>query len=169
MIEVTVGRIGRPHGVRGEVTVEVRTDEPDRRFVVGTRLRDERSGRPFTVAGVRWHQGRLLLTFDELGDRTAAEAARGVLLVCDVDESETPDDDEEFYDRQLVGLAVHDASDARVGEITAVLHPPAQDLLEIRTAAGTVLIPFVAALVPVVDLDARLVRLAAVDGLLDTP
>lgn len=166
MIEVTVGRIGRPHGVRGEVTVEVRTDEPDRRFVVGARLRDESSGRPLTISAARWHQGRLLVGFDEITDRTAAEEARGVILVTDVPDDETPEDDQEYYDRQLIGLAVRDAHDAIVGEIVAVVHLPAQDALEVRTPDGPRLVPFVTALVPVVDLDARFVRLADVDGLL---
>jgi len=170
-IDVVVGRIGKPHGIRGEVTVEVRTDEPDRRFAVGTTVRAERpSGGPapwpaLTVTGARWHQTTLLLRFDELTDRTTAESARGLLLHADVAADETPDDPEEFYDHQLVGLFAEDLEGRPLGEVTAVLHG-AQDLLQIRTADGRdALVPFVAALVPEVDVPGRRVVVADRPGL----
>jgi 16S rRNA processing protein RimM len=158
---LVVGRIGRPHGLRGEVSVEPRTDEPDRRFAAGARLTAERN-RPgtheaatFTVRGSRWHSGRLLVTFEELTDRDAAEGARGTLLVVPVDPEETPDDPEEFYDHQLVGLAVVLATGEAVGEVAEVVHGAAQDLLVVRAPDREVLVPFVAALVPEVDLPGR--------------
>jgi 16S rRNA processing protein RimM len=162
--QVTVGRIGRPHGVRGEVSVEVRTDEPDRRFHEGARLavRAPRAGAPvpdpLTVTGTRWHQGRLLVTFAETRDRTAAEALRDCLLLVDVDPDVRPDDPEEFYDHQLVGLAVRARDEAGVrpvGSVTEVLHSGAQDLLVVRRDDGReVMVPFVAALVTEVDVTA---------------
>ena len=103
-IEVIVGVIGRAHGVRGEVAVEPRTDEPERRFAPGQRLRAEGSARVFTVGTARDHSGRLLVHFEELTDRTAAEAVRGTRLLSDVPPTEVPNEDGEFYDRQLVGL-----------------------------------------------------------------
>ena len=139
-IEVVVGRIGKPHGLRGEVTVEVRTDEPDRRFADGTTLRAEPppgSASPpasLTVRRTRWHQGRLLVTFEELGDRDAAEGARGIMLHTEVDPDERPDDPDEFYDHQLVGLAAYDVAGTRLGEVTGLVHGGAQDLLTMRTA-----------------------------------
>jgi 16S rRNA processing protein RimM len=175
--EVVVGRIGRPHGVRGEVSVEPRTDEPDRRFVPGTVLGteaprtaptgpDARPGR-LTVRAVRWHQDRLLVTFDELADRTAAESARGLLLLTEVPEDARPDDPEEFYDHQLVGLRVVTTDGRDVGEVRAVIHGAAQDLLAVRPEAGPeALVPFVAALVPEVDLAGRRVVVADRPGLL---
>jgi 16S rRNA processing protein RimM len=157
-IEVVVGRVGKPHGLRGEVTVEVRTDEPERRFAVGTTLRAERPGgsappwRELTVAATRWHQTTLLVRFDELHDRTTAESARGLLLHADVPANESPDCPEEYYDHQLVGLAAEDLDGRPLGEVSVVLHG-AQDLLQIRTRDGRdALVPFVAALVPEVDL-----------------
>ncbi|GAA0971414.1 Ribosome maturation factor RimM [Nocardioides aquaticus] len=170
-IEVVVGRLGKPHGLRGELTVELRTDEPERRFAVGAVLRTEppRGGafphRSLEVTATRWHQGVLLATFAGLEDRTAAESARGVLLRADVDPSERPEDPEEFYDHQLVGLAVHDLDGTRIGEVTALQHG-AQDLLVVRTPDGRdALVPFVSALVPEVDLDARRVVVADRPGL----
>ena len=174
--EVVVGRIGRPHGVRGEVTVELRTDEPERRFadgaVLGTRLPsgDPPSGdRPttLTVASTRWHQSRLLVGFDRVADRTGAAALRGLTLVVDVDDDETPDDPEEFYDHQLVGLTVLTTDGATVGELTEVIHGAGQDLIAVHTADDReVLVPFVSALVPVVDVAAGRVEVADRPGLL---
>jgi 16S rRNA processing protein RimM len=175
--EVVVGRIGRAHGVRGDVSVEPRTDEPQRRFADGAVLRTRTPQgtaptppRPssLTVAGTRWHQSRLLVTFAELGDRTAAETVRGLTLVTDVDTSETPEDPEEFYDHQLVGLSIVVADGARVGEVTEVVHGAGQDLLVVRAADGReVLVPFVSALVPVVDVAAGRIEVVDRPGLLN--
>jgi 16S rRNA processing protein RimM len=160
--EVVVGRIGKAHGLKGEVSVEPRTDEPDRRFAVGAVLATETPrggvphgpGRPtsLTVNAVRWHQSRLLVTFEEIHDRNEAEAARGLVLLCSVDEGETPDDPDEFYDHQLIGLTVVTTEGEPVGELTEVLHSFAQDLLSVKAADGQeILIPFVTELVPSVD------------------
>ena len=165
-VEVVVGVVGRAHCLRGDVAIDLRTDEPDRRFAVGQVLRDEVGGRRLTVASSRYHSGRLLVQFDELGDRTAVEAVRGVRLVVDVPVDEVPTDDGEYYDRQLVGLRVRDAAGVDVGSVSEVVHLPAQDALEVSTAEGPRLVPFVQDLVPVVDLDQGFVRLADVPGLL---
>lgn len=167
-VEVIVGRLGRAHGIRGEVAVEPRTDEPDRRFAAGAELREEGGPRVFTVVASRWHAERLLVRFAELVDRTAAEAARGIVLVTDAPADERPADDDEFYDRQLVGLSVLSADGTPAGTVRGVLHL-AQDLLEVQTDTGVRLVPFVEALVPEVDLAAGHVRLADVAGLLDDP
>ena len=157
---LVVGRIGKAHGLRGEVSVEPRTDEPDRRFAVGARLGVE-SKRPgsldtttLTVARTRWHSGRLLVTFEEIADRNAAEDARGTMLVVPVDPDERPDDPEEFYDHQLVGLAVVTTSGEPLGDLTEVVHGAAQDLLVVAQGDREVLVPFVSELVPEVDLAA---------------
>ena len=171
-IEVVVGRIGKPHGIRGEVTLDVRTDEPERRFAPGTTLRaeapagaDRRPSR-LTVARARWHQSTLLVTFEELADRNAAEAARGTVLYATIGLDETPDDPEEFYDHQLVGLDVVDVDGTPLGTVKALVHGSAQDLLTVRTADGRdALVPFVSALVPEVDLEAGRVVVADRPGL----
>ena len=166
-LEVVVGVIGRAHGIRGDVTIDVRTDEPERRFAVGQVLRAEEGPRRFTVTAARDHSGRLLVHFAELPDRTAAEAARSTVLVADVDPSELPDEEDAYYDHQLVGLSVLAADGSRVGTVRDVLHLPLQDTLEVDTPAGVRLVPFVAAVVPTVDLDARALHLADVVGLLE--
>src|SRR4051795_10365456 len=158
-VELVVGRVGKPHGLRGEVTVEVRTDEPERRFARGSTLRAQPppgsacSLRRLTVAGSRWHQSVLLVTFDELADRTAAEAARGIVLHASIPADATPDDPDEFYDHQLIGLAVHDLEGTLLGSVAGLVHGGAQDLLRVTTPDGReALVPFVKALVPEVDL-----------------
>jgi 16S rRNA processing protein RimM len=172
--DVVVGRIGRPHGVRGEVTVELRTDEPESRFADGARLTvTTPHGRPaehtvLTVSGTRWHQERLLVRFDELADRDAAERARGCLLRTSLPADATPADDEEFYDFQIVGLAVVTDTGEPAGTVSAVLHPGSQDLLVVsREGRPDALVPFVAALVPEVDLDSGRLVVADRPGLLD--
>ncbi|MDO5534771.1 MAG: ribosome maturation factor RimM [Propionibacteriaceae bacterium] len=164
-VDVLVGTIGRAHGLRGEVSVHVRTDEPERRFAVGASL--TASGRPRTVASARWHSGTLLLGLSGVTDRTAAEALRGVELWASVPADEAPAEDGEYWDRQLFGLTVLDADGEPAGTIAEVLHLPAHDVLVVSTARGERLVPFVNEIVPVVDLAAGHVRLAAVGGLLD--
>ncbi len=146
---VVVGRIGPAHGLKGEVFVEPRTDEPERRFAAGAELRAP--GRNLTVQAARTHSGRLVVRFAEIADRNAAEAARGTELSVAITAAERPDDPEEFYDHQLVGLRVETLDGEVVGELARVEHNAAQDLLVIRTTDREVLFPFVAALVPEVD------------------
>jgi 16S rRNA processing protein RimM len=164
---IIVGVIGRPHGVRGEVVVELRTDEPQRRFAPGQVLGEEEGMRAFTVRSVRDHSGRFLVRFAEVDDRAAAEAVRGARLIATVEPDERPAEPGEFYDRHLIGLTATTPDGIEVGIVVSVLHLPAQDVLEIQTATGARLVPFVAALVPEVDLDEGRLTVLDVAGLLD--
>lgn len=166
VIEVAIGVIGRAHGVRGEVTVKPRTDEPGLRFAPGTEVRIEGQQRRLTVDDSREHGGRLLVRFREVMDRTVAETLRGARLVVDVDPEARPDRPEEFYDRQLIGLVVLDSTGHEIGRIAGIAHLPGQDLLEVDLGGSVRLVPFVADLVPEVDLEAGRLRLAEVPGLL---
>ena len=131
-MQLVVGRITRPHGVRGEVTVEVRTDEPDRRFAVGMTLAtDPPDAGPLTVEAARWHSGRLLITFAGVGDRDQAEELRGTWLTLDPAEAGPTGDPDEFHDFQLIGLTVVTTSGQPVGVVTDVRHF-GQDLLVIE-------------------------------------
>lgn len=152
-VEVVVGVVGKAHGLRGDVVVELRTDEPDVRFAVGAVLGIEDASATLTVATVRdVAGGHLVVRFLEASDRTAAEALRGRVLTVSVDPAERPDDPEEYYDRQLRELRVLDPDGRELGVVTEVVHLPSQDLLEVRTAQGDRLVPFVSELVPTVDL-----------------
>ncbi|UBU15315.1 ribosome maturation factor RimM [Nonomuraea gerenzanensis] len=166
-MQLVVGRIGRPHGVRGDVTVEVRTDDPELRFAAGTPITTDPADRgPLVVAGRRWHKGVLLLTFEGVADRDAAEELRGTMLVIDSSEVTPSDDPDEFHDHQLIGLAVQTVSGEPVGEVTDVLHH-GQDLLVVRRKGQEeALIPFVRALVPEVDVEAGRLVVDPPEGLL---
>ena len=166
---VTVGRIGRAHGIKGEVGVDVRTDEPERRFADGaTVVTSARVPRTLTVASSRWHSGRLLVKFAEVPDRTAAEQLRNLVVQAEIDEDERPEDPDEYYDRELIGLSVRTTDGVEAGEVIDVVHLPSQDLLEIRRPAGNaVLVPLVEELVPELSVDKGYVVVADRPGLLD--
>jgi 16S rRNA processing protein RimM len=170
-MQLVVGRITRPHGVRGDLAVEVRTDDPELRLAAGAMLETEPAvAGPLTVAGTRWHSGRLLVRFAGVDDRTAAEALRGTLLLVDAADLEDLPDPDTYRDHQLIGLTVFGPDGAAVGSVADVLHH-GQDLLVVAgsgpRAGAEILIPFVAAIVTEVDLEAGLVRVDPPAGLLD--
>jgi 16S rRNA processing protein RimM len=166
---VIVGRIGRAHGIKGEVGIIVRTDEPDRRFADGAELvTTTEPPRTLTVESTRWHSGKLLAKFVGAPDRTAAELLRNLELQAEIGEDERPEETDEYYDRELIGLAVRTTDGVEAGEVIDVIHLPSQDLLEIRRPAGNaVLVPLVEELVPEIDLDGKFVLVADRPGLLD--
>lgn len=164
---VVVGRIGRPHGVKGAVSIEVRTDEPERRFEVGAQLLTD-TGLELMVTSSTWHSGRLLLTFEGYDDRNAIEQLRNQLVSVDRPEDEEPEDPEEFYDSALVDCQVVDASGTVIGTVQTVAHLPAQDMLVVRTSdEREVLVPFIEMFVPTVDIANKRVVITPPDGLLD--
>ncbi|MGW4893883.1 ribosome maturation factor RimM [Kitasatospora sp. NPDC004240] len=168
-MQLVVGKIGRAHGIRGDVSVEVRTDEPELRLGPGAvLLTDPASTGPLTVESGKVHSGRLLLRFAGVKDRNAAEALRGTILIAEVDPEERPDDPEEYYDHQLIGLDVVLLDGTPVGELTEVVHLPYQDLLTVTTPDGTeVLVPFVSRIVPTIDLENQRAVLDPPPGLID--
>jgi len=171
-VRLSVGRVVRPHGVRGEVLVEIVTDTPHARFAPASRLHVEARG-SVLVAASRPHQGRWLLQLAGVDDRDAAEALRGAALSVEVTDDELDVDGEFFPDVRLIGLrarrhGVDGSPGDALGVVAGVLHLPAQDLLEVQTEAGpVVLVPFVRAIVPVVDLAAGLVLIDPPGGLFD--
>ncbi|WP_431969489.1 ribosome maturation factor RimM [Nocardia sp. bgisy134] len=172
-MELVVGRVAKSHGVRGELVVEIRTDEPEERFAVGATLRGRlpRSTevRDFTVESAREHSGRLLVFLAGIADRTAADALRGTLFLVDSEDLPPSDDPDEFYDHELEGLTVQLTDGAVVGTVTEVLHSAAGELLSVRAAddGREILIPFVTAIVPTVSIADRLVVIDPPEGLLD--
>jgi 16S rRNA processing protein RimM len=167
-MQVTVGRIGRAHGIRGAVVVGVRTDEPELRFAKGSRLDTDPSGvGPLTVAATKLHSGELLVRFEGIHDRNAAEELRGTWLLVDSATIAPPDDPDEFNDTDLVGLAVRTVDGTAVGTVDDVLHP-AQDVLVVKTPdAREIMIPFVKAIVPEVDIRSGILVIDPPEGLLN--
>jgi 16S rRNA processing protein RimM len=172
-MRVIVGRVGRPHGIRGEVVIGVRTDEPDLRFAVGATLDVQQDvqadhGQALTVASARWHSGQLLVAFDGITDRTTAGELTGSWLSVDSSQLPAIPDPDEFRDHELIGLSVRTSAGEEVGVVTDVLHH-GQDVLVVRRAGQNdeCLVPFVKAIVPEVDVAAGVLVIDPPPGLLD--
>ena len=177
-VELLVGRVVKSHGIRGEVSVEVTTDEPEARFVVGEVLTGRQGGREhrLTIDSVRGHQNRLLIKFAEIADRNAADSLRGTRFFGAPRESEPGE--EGFYDHELEGLDVRVPDGAIVGTVREVLHTAAGEILAVRPAGGgaDILVPFVNAIVTsisvvdgVLDIDPPVGLLDLADAETDTP
>ncbi|OIK29076.1 ribosome maturation factor RimM [Streptomyces malaysiense] len=168
-MQLVVARIGRAHGIKGEVTVEVRTDEPELRLAPGAVLAtDPAATGPLTIETGRVHSGRLLLRFAGVTDRTGAEALRNTLLIADVDPEEMPEGEDEYYDHQLMDLDVVTEDGVEVGRITEISHLPSQDLFIVERPDGTeVMIPFVEEIVSEIDLREQRAVITPPPGLID--
>ena len=168
-MEYRIGKVIKTHGVRGEVVVEPTTDDVDKRYIVGAVLRGSAGGgneRDLTIETLRAHKGRLLVKFEEIPDRTAGDALRGMQFFAEPLEHNPEEDG--FYDHELEGLDVlHDG--VVIGEVSGVIHGPASTLLSVNLLNGKedVLIPFVDAIVPEVDLEAGALSITPPEGLLD--
>lgn len=163
---LTVAIIGGPHGLKGEVRLDLRTDDPGRRLAEGSVLETEPADAgPLTVARTRRSADATYVIFEEARDRTAAESLRGVRLVVESDEDED-DDDEGWYPHQLVGLRAVHVDGRELGTVADLEHLPAQDVLVVTEPdGGEARVPFVAELVPDVDTDAGTVTLDPPRGL----
>lgn len=150
-MRLLVGRIGRAHGIAGEATIEVRTDEPENRFAIGARVQTDDHG-DLLITSHRWHNGILLLGFENISDRNGIETLRDTLMYCEVDIDAPGDDADDYHVLQLIGCTAFLQSGEKFGEVRDVINLPGQDVLAIDTANGEVLIPFVRQLVPEVDI-----------------
>ncbi|MFB7538508.1 ribosome maturation factor RimM [Streptomyces zaomyceticus] len=168
-MQLVVARIGRAHGIKGEVTVEVRTDEPELRLGPGAVLfTDPATAGPLTIETGRVHSGRLLLRFEGVRDRTGAEALRNTLLIAEVDPAEMPEEEDEYYDHQLIDLDVVLADGTEVGRIIEISHLPSQDLFIVECPDGSeLMIPFVGEIVTEIDLEEQRAVIDPPPGLID--
>ncbi len=169
MTQLQVGRIGRAHGIRGEVTVTPLTDDPASRFAVGVQLQTDSATRPvLTVSGARQSGPVQVVGFEGIVDRNTAELLRGIGLFVDAGSLPAPDDEDEFYDHQLVGLAVHHRNGELLGAVVDVMHPPAAPVLVVTRPDGSEeLVPFVRAIVPEVDVAGGRVVVDPPDGMFE--
>ena len=165
-MRVAVARIGRALGIKGELLIDVLTDEPERRLAPGCEVL--LGDRVLVIATERDHGKRIALRFVGVDDRTAAEALTGGLLEIERDPDERPEDPEEFYDDQIIGLRACHVDGVEIGLVTEVIHLPSQDLLAVKGVDATeLLIPFVVEIVPTVDLEGGRVLSDPPPGLLD--
>lgn len=167
---VQVGRIGRAHGIRGAVTVAPTTDDPAARFAAGSVLRTGPADGTLTVERHYWTGSMLVVVFEGITDRNTAETMRGTTLHVTLDSLPLPEDEDDFYDHQLVGLAAVDPTGAALGAVVDVLHLPAAPVLVIRRESGSdELVPFVKAIVPTIDLAAGRLVIDPPDGMFPDP
>ncbi|WP_025273750.1 ribosome maturation factor RimM [Haloglycomyces albus] len=165
MTDVVVGRVAKPHGLKGEVAIEVHTDRPEERFTVGARAETDQES--LTVESVRFHKGRPVVRFAEARGRDAAEKLRGRFLYMDVATDEDVDDDE-IHDIDLIGMEVVEHDGDAVGTVRRVDHGPAHETLVVsRSDRGTALIPFVADMIIDIDVEEGVISVDLPDGLLD--
>ena len=166
-MQVVVARVGKAHGLRGEVTVQVLTGAPDERFVPGATFATEPAAAgPLVLRSARDNNGILLLGFENTDDRSGAEALRGIKLLANP--LEDPGDEDTWFERELVGLKAVSIDGTHLGEVTALEPRPAQDLLVLRLTDGReVRVPFVTAIVPEVDIEGGRVVLDPPPGLMD--
>jgi len=165
-MKVTVARIGKAHGLKGEVALDVRTDIPEQRLVPGAVFETGDSGLPqLTITKVRQASGRWYVGFEQITDRNGAEDARGIELLID---GETSDEDDAWYVHELVGLAAERPDGSRVGEVVELLDLPAHDVLVVKEPSGNrAMIPFIEAFVPEVDVPGGRVIVTPPYGLLE--
>lgn len=166
-----VGRLTKAHGLKGALKVELYTDEPERRFVPGASFslqvppESPWHNRSVELAELRWYNEQPVAFFKGIDDRTAAETLVKAILWVDKDDAEELEPDT-WYDHQLVGL--HIIVDGRkVGVVARVDHLPAQDLIVVKTSGDDVLVPFVRAIVPTVDIQAGQITMTPPGGLFD--
>lgn len=165
---VAVGRIGPARGVRGDLFVEPWTDTPDERFAPGTRLRTEPAeAGPLTVEAASTAGGKLVVRFAGVADRVAAEALRGIRLLVPAADRAPLDDPDEFYDTDLVGLRAREVGGGELGPVVDVVHAAGASYLVLDLSGRECLVPFVAAVVPTVDVAAGLVLVDPPEGLFD--
>ena len=163
-MQLVVGRIGRAHGVLGEATIEVQTDDPDIRFQVGNKLTLD-DGRELTIRSSRWHNQILLLAFDGIADRNQIEELRDQLISSDVDLGLLAPG--EYHFQQLIGCEVFQQTGELIGIVDEILKSPGQDLLSVSRAAGRVLIPMVKQIIIEIDVLAKKIIVNPPEGLLD--
>jgi len=170
--QLRVGRLTKAHGLKGALKLELYTDDPEHRFVPGAQFSlqvptgSKWHGKSIELAELRWYNGQPVGFFAGVTDRTEAETLVKAILWVDQDSTELPQEDDAWYDHQLAGLKV--VRDGQtVGTIARVDHLPAHDLLAVKTEAGEVLVPFVKAIVPTVDIAAGIVTVTPPAGLLE--
>lgn len=163
-MQLVVGRIGRAHGVQGEATIELRTDDPEIRFAVGQTV-TLADGRSLKISGNRWHNQILLLSFSGINDRNQIGELRDQLLYAEVDTNST--EPGEYHFQQLIGSQVVLPDGSNLGLVTEILQLPGQDLLSVESQKGEVLIPMVKQIIISIDVDKRIIKINPPEGLLD--
>lgn len=160
---LAVGRVLRPHGVRGELLLETLTDFPEHLDEVET-VYLGKAAEPHPLSGVRMHRDQLLIRLADCPDREAAEAFRGQLVQIRV-EAVAPPPPGRYYQYQLIGLSVITDEGEPLGEVVEVIETGSNDVYVVRGAAGEVLLPALRSVIQNIDLESRRVVVHLIPGL----
>jgi 16S rRNA processing protein RimM len=170
--QLRVGRLTKAHGLKGAIKIELYTDDPGRRFIPGAVFSLQVPtghawhGKTLELVELRWYNSHAVGFFKDVPDRDAAEALVKAILWVEQDAAELPEEEDAWYDHQLVGLAVL-RDGVKVGTVAQIDHFPAQDLLTVKTDDGDVLVPFVKAIVTAVDVKAGTLTVTPPEGLFE--
>jgi len=170
--QLRIGRLTKAHGLKGGIKVEMFTDDPDGRFTPGAvfTLQVPTSsawhGKTIELVELKWYNSHAVAFFKDVPDRSVAETLIKAILWIDHDLSELPEEDDAWFDHQLIGLTVL-RDGAKVGVVAQIDHFPAQDLLTVTTDNGDVLVPFVKAIVSAVDVAAGTLTVTPPVGLFE--
>jgi 16S rRNA processing protein RimM len=170
--QLRIGRLTKAHGLKGGIKVEMFTDDPDGRFTPGAvfTLQVPTSspwhGKTIELVELKWYNSHAVAFFKDVPDRSVAETLIKAILWIDHDLTDLPDEDDAWFDHQLIGLAVL-RDGAKVGVVAQIDHFPAQDLLTVTTDSGDVLVPFVKAIVSSVDIKAGTLTVTPPVGLFE--
>ena len=163
---LVVGRVNRPHGVKGEVRVEPHTDDLGRFKKLKTVHIGDPSAKPTVVTSARPHQKLILLTFEGIDDRDAADLLRGQWLYIPTSDA-VPLDDGEYFLYQLVGLAVVDENGNDLGQLVEVMETGANNVFVVHGRFGDILLPDIPEVIQNIDFEQKLVTVQLLPGLVD--
>jgi len=170
--QLRIGRLTKAHGLKGGIKVEMFTDDPDGRFTPGAvftlQVPDSSAWHNKTIelTELKWYNSHAVAFFKDVPDRSVAETLIKAILWIDHDLSEVPEEEDAWFDHQLLGLSVL-RDGVKVGTVSAIDHFPAQDLLTVKTDNGDVLVPFVKAIVTAVDVKAGTMTVVPPVGLFE--
>ncbi|RME48480.1 MAG: 16S rRNA processing protein RimM [Chloroflexi bacterium] len=162
---IAVGQIVKPHGVRGEVVVEVLTDYPGRFALLETVYLNEKDPQPVPLENVRFHKERVLLKLGGCDDRTAAEKLRGEMILIPFSEA-MPLEADQYYQDDLIGLQVWTTDEEHLGEVVEILETGANEVFIVHGGRGEVLLPAIPDVIREIDLEAKRMVVELMEGLI---
>lgn len=162
---LAVGQVVKPHGIRGEVAVEILTDFPGRFALLERVYLNEKEPRQVPLEGVRFHKGRALLKLGGYDDRTAVEALRGEMVLVPIDEA-MPLEPDQYYQEDLIGLEVWTIDDEYLGDVVEILETGANDVFIVQGDRGEILLPAIEQVVQWIDLEENRMVVELMEGLI---
>jgi 16S rRNA processing protein RimM len=157
-----IGRIGKAHGIKGEATLELWTDDPETRFAIGTKIQLS-NGSTLEVSEIKFHSGTWLISFVGIKDRNEIEKLRNQTLLAEIDITDNAED--EYHLQQLLDCQVKSLSGTYLGKVVGLSKNPGQDLLQVKSGKHMVLVPMVKAIIKEINISDKSIKLDPPMGL----